>query len=73
MSPLTVTAKGQVTLRRDLLCHLGLQPGQQIEVPAAAPPGHIDDFMGLLAGRTCKLASLPELRQAAEQGWAGQR
>jgi hypothetical protein len=82
MTMLTVTAKGQVTLRRDLLRHLGVQPGQQIEVRplpggrievrAAAPPGHIDGFIGLLAGRTSKVASLPELRQAAEAGWAGQ-
>jgi hypothetical protein len=32
MATLTVTAKGQITLRRDLLRHLGVQPGQQIEV-----------------------------------------
>ena len=30
MSTLTVTAKGQVTLRRDLLEHLGVQPGEKI-------------------------------------------
>jgi hypothetical protein len=29
---LTVTLKGQVTLRKDLLAHLGLQPGQRIDV-----------------------------------------
>ena len=70
-------------MRRDLLRHLGVQPGQQIEVlplpggrievRAAAPPGAIDGFIGLFAGHTSKVASLPELRQAAEQGWAGQR
>jgi hypothetical protein len=27
MNELTVTAKGQVTLRKDLLTHLGVQPG----------------------------------------------
>ncbi|MFN9685015.1 MAG: AbrB/MazE/SpoVT family DNA-binding domain-containing protein, partial [Cyanobacteriota bacterium] len=27
MATLTVTAKGQVTLRQDLLRHLGVQPG----------------------------------------------
>ena len=81
MATLTVTAKGQVTLRRELLRHLGVQPGDRIEVRplpggrievcAAGPPGHIDGFIGLLAGRTSRVASLPELRQAAEEGWAG--
>lgn len=30
MSTLTVTAKGQVTLRKDLLEHLGVHPGEKI-------------------------------------------
>jgi hypothetical protein len=30
MSTLTVTAKGQVTLRKDLLKHLGVHPGAKI-------------------------------------------
>ena len=29
MSTLTVTAKGQVTLRKDILKHLGVQPGEK--------------------------------------------
>ena len=32
MSTLTVTSKGQVTLRKDVLDHLGVQPGQRISV-----------------------------------------
>ena len=32
MSTLTVTAKGQVTLRKDLLKYLGVQPGEKITV-----------------------------------------
>src|SRR5438067_187061 len=32
MSTLTVTAKGQVTLRKDLLEHLGVEPGDKIAV-----------------------------------------
>jgi len=32
MSTLTVTAKGQITLRQDLLKHLGVAPDQQVEV-----------------------------------------
>jgi antitoxin PrlF len=32
VTTITVTAKGQVTLRQEMLCPLGVQPGQQIEV-----------------------------------------
>ena len=32
MSTLSVTAKGQVTLRKDLLKHLGVKPGDKIDV-----------------------------------------
>ena len=31
MTTLTVTAKGQVTLKQDLLKHLGVGPGEKIE------------------------------------------
>ena len=32
MTSLSVTMKGQVTLKRDLLHHLGIQPGEQVEL-----------------------------------------
>jgi bifunctional DNA-binding transcriptional regulator/antitoxin component of YhaV-PrlF toxin-antitoxin module len=32
MTVLTVTSKGQVTLKRDVLRHLGVKPGEKIEV-----------------------------------------
>jgi len=40
LNTLTVTAKGQVTLRKDLLKHLGVQPGQKVSV--AVLPGGIE-------------------------------
>jgi len=62
MPILTVTAKGQVTLKQDLLKHLGVQPGQKIEadklpdgrivVKAAAQDGSISDFVGCLSHRS---------------------
>ena len=82
MTTLTVTAKGQVTLRKDLLRHLGVEPGQKIEirtlpgsrieVRAARPAGSIDGFIGLLAGKTDKVATIEEMNEAAASGWAGQ-
>jgi bifunctional DNA-binding transcriptional regulator/antitoxin component of YhaV-PrlF toxin-antitoxin module len=82
MTTLTITAKGQVTLRKDLLQHLGVQPGQKIEVDklpdgrievkAARSTGSIDDFIGLLAGKTRKVATIEEIDRAAAAGWAGE-
>lgn len=77
---LTVTSKGQVTLRKELLGHLGVGPGQRVDVEvlpggrlqiqAERPKGSINDFVGLLAGRTDRVASLEELNAAAAEGWA---
>ena len=57
MTVLTITAKGQVTLKQDLLKHLGVSPGDKIEadklpdgrivVRAMAQDGAITDFFGL--------------------------
>ena len=32
MTTLTITAKGQITLKKELLEHLGLKPGDKLEV-----------------------------------------
>ena len=67
---LTVTAKGQVTLRRELLRHLGLSTGDRIivdllpegraEIRAAKGDGEIDGFFGCLPPR-------PSAAPAADQ------
>ena len=82
MTTLTVTARGQVTFRRDVLRHLGIQPGEKIELDklpdgrvtlkAARPAGAIDSFLGLLAGKTGKVATLDEIGEAATAGWTGE-
>lgn len=81
MTTLAVTAKGQVTLKRDLLRHLGIQPGQKIEfekmpggelrLRPAQPKGNIDGFLGMLAGQADKVVSIAEMNEAASAGWAG--
>ena len=81
MTTLTVTARGQVTFRKDVLQHLGIRPGEKIELDllpdgrgmlkAARPTGAIDGFVGLLAGRTKKVATLEEINDATAEGWAG--
>lgn len=81
MTTLTVTARGQVTFRKEVLQHLGIKPGEKIELDllpdgrgllkAARPGGTIDGFVGLLAGRTRKVASLEEIEAATAEAWAG--
>jgi bifunctional DNA-binding transcriptional regulator/antitoxin component of YhaV-PrlF toxin-antitoxin module len=83
MTILTVTARGQVTFRKDVLQHFGIKPGEKIELDllpdgrailkAARPTGTIEGFVGLLAGRTKKVASLEEIDAAAVQGWADKK
>ncbi len=82
MTILTVTARGQVTFRQDVLRHLGIRPGERIALDklpdgrvtlrAARPGGSIEDFIGLLADRSGKVATLGEIAAAAASGWAGQ-
>jgi bifunctional DNA-binding transcriptional regulator/antitoxin component of YhaV-PrlF toxin-antitoxin module len=83
MATLTVTARGQVTFRKEVLQHLGIKPGQKIELEllpdgrgvlkAATPTGVISSFVGLLAGRSKKVATIEEINEAAARGWAGKK
>lgn len=82
MSTLTVTAKGQVTLRKDILNHLGISPGAKIVVDKlpdgrlemkAAPAGKISDVFGKLKGKGRPALSLDEIKEVARRGWAGKR
>lgn len=83
MATLTVTARGQVTFRKEVLQHLGIKPGDKIELDllpdgrgllkAAQPAGSIKSFVGLLADRTRKVATIEEINDAAARGWAGRK
>ena len=83
MTTLTVTAKGQVTFRKDLLKHLGVRPGQQldvdmlpdgrIEVRAASPGGKISDAFDFLKRPSGPSLSLEEINDLAADGWASKR
>ena len=83
MTTLTVTSKGQITLKRDLLKHLGVGPGEKIEadklpdgrivVRAAAPNGTISDFIGCLAQETGPKLTVDEMNAIAAQEWAKSR
>jgi AbrB family looped-hinge helix DNA binding protein len=83
MITLTVTSKGQVTLRKDLLEHLGVHPGEKItldklpdgriEVRAAWPTGKISDAFDFLKKKDGPSLSIEEMNKIAAQGWAGKR
>ena len=73
----------QVTFRKDVLQHLGIRPGERIELDklpggrvslkAMRPAGKIDSFVGLLKDKSKKIATLDESHEAAASGWAGRK
>ena len=81
MIPLTVTAKGQVTLRRELLQHLGVVPGQKLVVDKlakgqlglrAAPDHGIEAFVGCLPKPPAPI-SVDDMNDLIADAWAGRR
>ncbi|MCL2830166.1 MAG: AbrB/MazE/SpoVT family DNA-binding domain-containing protein [Betaproteobacteria bacterium] len=84
MGSLAVTMKGQVTLRRDLLQHLGIKSGERIEfekmpdgelrLRAARPAGAIEDFFHVLDGKLKmeKPLSIEEMNSIIASGWSGE-
>lgn len=83
MSTLTVTAQGQVTLRRDLLKHLGVQPGDKVvidklpdgrvEMRASRPAGKISDVFDLFKRKKGPVLSIRQISEIASRSWAGKR
>ena len=82
MTTLTVTAKGQITLRKEALRHLGVEPGQKIdatmlpdgrlELRAAKRTGSIEDVFGFLKRPGTKPLTIEEINEIIEKGWAGE-
>ena len=82
MGMLTVTAKGQVTLRKDILEHLGVHPGEKIAVDKlpdgrievrAARTGKISDVFDFLKKKKGPSLSVDEINKIAARGWARKR
>ena len=82
MTTLTITERGQVTFRKDVLQHLGIRPGEKIELEllpngraelkAARPKGSFRDFHGFLKGKTNgRMLTIEDMNDAiAEAGAA---
>jgi bifunctional DNA-binding transcriptional regulator/antitoxin component of YhaV-PrlF toxin-antitoxin module len=83
MRNLVINAKGQVTLSKNLLKHLGVRPGEKIavaklpggriELRAVRPAGRISDVFGLLKKKDGPSLSIEEINTIAAEGWAGKR
>ena len=83
MTTLTITAKGQVTLKQELLKHLGVGPGEKVEadtlpngrviVRAAVQDGRIGDFIGSLSRKTGPMLSIEQINDIAKRGWGKAR
>lgn len=82
MTTLTVTAKGQVTLRKDVLEHMGIRPGDKlvlnklpgggIAVKAARRTGKISDLFGMLKRKGQPKLTIAQINEAIAKGWAGE-
>jgi len=82
-SPATtkVTAKGQVTLRRGLLDHIGARPGDRLTI-VPLPNGHLDvtveaktgswdAFFGSIKNDGSPPLTIDEMNEVIALGWAG--
>ncbi len=79
---LKVTSKGQVTLRKNLLQHLGVQPGDEIlvdqlpdgriQVKAARRKRDISEFFGSLKQENGPHLTIEEMNEIIARGWAGE-
>jgi bifunctional DNA-binding transcriptional regulator/antitoxin component of YhaV-PrlF toxin-antitoxin module len=83
MTTLTITAKGQITLKQELLRHLNVVPGQKIEVDKL-PDGRllvhpgiqtssITEFSGCLAQKGSPRLTIAQIKKITEDAWAGKR
>ena len=76
---LTVTAKGQVTLRREVLAHLRVRPGDKLDVDLleegrmqvrAKRGKSVASVFGMLERPGAPCLTIEELNESTASGWA---
>jgi AbrB family looped-hinge helix DNA binding protein len=82
MPTLTITAKGQVTLRKEVLAHLGVRPGDKVdvetlpngkvEISPQRKTGKISDAFGFLKREGGPVLTIEEMNEIIKKGWAGE-
>ena len=74
MAIFSTTSRGQVTLRKDIFQHIGVRPGDKLEIDklpggefrgrAVRKKGKIEDVFGMLAGKTNVKLTIEEMDDA---------
>jgi AbrB family looped-hinge helix DNA binding protein len=79
---LTVTSKGQITLRKEVLAHLGVRPGDKLDVDLLSNGRlqvrsrrgtSVAAIFGMLGKPGPPPLSVEELNEVAASGWVGER
>ena len=78
---LTVAAEGQVVLQKDVLRHLGVRPGDRLNVELLSdhrvelrpkPGKPASTIFGVLEQSHTERLTIEEITEAAASGWAGE-
>jgi bifunctional DNA-binding transcriptional regulator/antitoxin component of YhaV-PrlF toxin-antitoxin module len=74
MAIVSITSRGQVTLRKEILHHIGIKPGEKLEIEllpggefrgrAVRKRGKIEDVFGMLTGKTDVKLTIEEMDEA---------
>ena len=83
MIKLKVTSKGQITLKKEVLDHLDIRPGDEVEVDlepkgrvsilAATGKQPIEALFGMVRNEHGIHVSIEEIQDAISEAWAGRR
>jgi len=82
MAIVRTTSRGQVTLRKEIFRHVGIRPGEEMEIEllpggefrgrAVRKRGSISDFAGCLAGKTNVKLTIEEMNEAIGEAAAAE-